>query len=176
MADTTKLADQHSDQGARPAGAVAADPARDVRYRDYRRILIESVAAAIIMALLSFPMFVYKTTDAPGGLALESRWGLAATLVALAFAGRLAFGLLGTSSRASDAASSVGGGITSTFAGTFKFVGPAMIVFAIILPFLPFSDRYIMDLAVLVLTYVMLGWGLNIVVGLAGLLVLGYVA
>ena len=33
-----------------------------------------------------------------------------------------------------------------------------------------------MDLAVLILTYVMLGWGLNIVVGLAGLLDLGYVA
>ncbi len=33
-----------------------------------------------------------------------------------------------------------------------------------------------MDLAILILTYVMLGWGLNIVVGLAGLLDLGYVA
>ena len=32
------------------------------------------------------------------------------------------------------------------------------------------------DIATLVLTYVMLGWGLNIVVGLAGLLDLGYVA
>ena len=36
--------------------------------------------------------------------------------------------------------------------------------------------RYELDLGVLVLTYVMLGWGLNIVVGLAGLLDLGYVA
>ena len=41
---------------------------------------------------------------------------------------------------------------------------------------LPFVDRYLLDLAILVLTYVMLGWGLNIVVGLAGLLDLGYVA
>jgi branched-chain amino acid transport system permease protein len=32
------------------------------------------------------------------------------------------------------------------------------------------------DLGILILTYVMLGWGLNIVVGLAGLLDLGYVA
>src|SRR5207249_3901683 len=32
------------------------------------------------------------------------------------------------------------------------------------------------DLGILVLTYVMLGWGLNVVVGLAGLLDLGYVA
>ncbi len=36
--------------------------------------------------------------------------------------------------------------------------------------------RYLFDLSILVLTYVMLGWGLNIVVGLAGLLDLGYVA
>ena len=36
--------------------------------------------------------------------------------------------------------------------------------------------RYILDLSILVLTYIMLGWGLNIVVGLAGLLDLGYVA
>ena len=35
---------------------------------------------------------------------------------------------------------------------------------------------YWFDLSILILTYVMLGWGLNIVVGLAGLLDLGYVA
>jgi len=50
------------------------------------------------------------------------------------------------------------------------------LVFALTLPFLPFTDRYLLDLSILVLTYVMLGWGLNIVVGLAGLLDLGYVA
>ncbi len=38
------------------------------------------------------------------------------------------------------------------------------------------GSRQYLDLAILVLTYVMLGWGLNIVVGLAGLLDLGYVA
>ena len=44
------------------------------------------------------------------------------------------------------------------------------------LPFLPFSSRYLVDLATTVLIYMMLGWGLNVVVGLAGLLDLGYVA
>lgn len=38
------------------------------------------------------------------------------------------------------------------------------------------SVRYEVDLGILILTYIMLGWGLNIVVGLAGLLDLGYVA
>ena len=41
---------------------------------------------------------------------------------------------------------------------------------------MPFASRYVMDVAILVITYIMLGWGLNIVVGLAGLLDLGYVA
>jgi branched-chain amino acid transport system permease protein len=37
-------------------------------------------------------------------------------------------------------------------------------------------QKKIIDICTIVLTYVMLGWGLNIVVGLAGLLDLGYVA
>ncbi len=44
------------------------------------------------------------------------------------------------------------------------------------LAFFPDQDRQYIDLAILIMTYVMLGWGLNIVVGLAGLLDLGYVA
>ena len=39
-----------------------------------------------------------------------------------------------------------------------------------------FADRYWMDIAIMMMTYIMLGWGLNIVIGLAGLLDLGYVA
>ena len=56
------------------------------------------------------------------------------------------------------------------------WLGAALIVFAVVLPLMPFADRRILDLATLILIYVMLGWGLNIVVGLAGLLDLGYVA
>ncbi|SMF21403.1 branched-chain amino acid transport system permease protein [Tistlia consotensis] len=57
-----------------------------------------------------------------------------------------------------------------------RYLGPALAAFAIVMPFLPFADRQVIDIATLILTYVMLGWGLNIVVGLAGLLDLGYVA
>ncbi|UEM23612.1 high-affinity branched-chain amino acid ABC transporter permease LivM [Skermanella mucosa] len=56
------------------------------------------------------------------------------------------------------------------------WIGPIAIVFAIVLPFLPFASRSVVDIGILILTYIMLGWGLNIVVGLAGLLDLGYVA
>ncbi|WP_370200674.1 high-affinity branched-chain amino acid ABC transporter permease LivM [Roseibium sp.] len=50
------------------------------------------------------------------------------------------------------------------------------VVFALAFPFFPGTDRYWLDLAILILTYLVLGWGLNIVVGLAGLLDLGFVA
>ncbi|NYZ11703.1 high-affinity branched-chain amino acid ABC transporter permease LivM [Azospirillum sp. RWY-5-1] len=57
-----------------------------------------------------------------------------------------------------------------------RFLGPVGIAFALIFPFLPIADRVSIDIGILLLTYIMLGWGLNIVVGLAGLLDLGYVA
>jgi branched-chain amino acid transport system permease protein len=55
---------------------------------------------------------------------------------------------------------------------------PALLIIALILPLLVTGpqQRYAVDTAIQVLMYIMLGWGLNIVVGLAGLLDLGYVA
>ena len=57
-------------------------------------------------------------------------------------------------------------------------LGPALLLIALALPFLAVGpqQRYAIDTAIQVLTYIMLGWGLNVVVGLAGLLDLGYVA
>src|SRR5262249_42736301 len=57
-----------------------------------------------------------------------------------------------------------------------RYIRPAAVVFAIVMPFTPFADQRLVDLGIGVLTYIMLGWGLNVVVGLAGLLDLGYVA
>ncbi|HRL78280.1 MAG TPA: high-affinity branched-chain amino acid ABC transporter permease LivM, partial [Candidatus Accumulibacter phosphatis] len=55
-------------------------------------------------------------------------------------------------------------------------IGWLALAVALLLP-IAFSDnRYVVDTATTVLIYVMLGWGLNVVVGLAGLLDLGYVA
>src|SRR6266542_3400296 len=44
-------------------------------------------------------------------------------------------------------------------------LGWLLLGLAIVMPFTPFADQKTMDLGVLILTYVMLGWGLNIVVG-----------
>jgi len=56
-----------------------------------------------------------------------------------------------------------------------KFVSLFLLILMIALPFTPFASRYAMDVAIMVLTYIMLAWGLNITVGYAGLLDLGYV-
>ena len=57
-----------------------------------------------------------------------------------------------------------------------RVAGLAAIVLALVFPFTPLASRYSLDLGATFLTYVMLGWGLDVVVGLAGLLDLGYVA
>ncbi len=55
---------------------------------------------------------------------------------------------------------------------------PALLLVAVALPLIVAGSQqgYALNTAVQIVTYVMLGWGLNIVVGLAGLLDLGYVA
>ncbi len=55
----------------------------------------------------------------------------------------------------------------------WMFLAP-LCAFALVYPFL--TDRYAQDVAVNVLVYVCLGLGLNVVVGLCGLLDLGYIA
>ncbi|WP_207478428.1 high-affinity branched-chain amino acid ABC transporter permease LivM [Arenibaculum pallidiluteum] len=57
-----------------------------------------------------------------------------------------------------------------------RWLGPLVVLFAVALPFMPFAGRSVIDIGILLLTYIMLGWGLNIIVGYAGLLDLGYVA
>src|SRR5450830_865922 len=60
-----------------------------------------------------------------------------------------------------------------TLPRTQRYIIIGLIVAALIWPF--FGSRGAVDIATLILIYVMLGLGLNIVVGLAGLLDLGYV-
>ncbi|WP_061242913.1 high-affinity branched-chain amino acid ABC transporter permease LivM [Ectopseudomonas composti] len=60
-----------------------------------------------------------------------------------------------------------------TLPSTQRWIILAMVMVALVWPF--FASRGAVDIATLILIYVMLGLGLNIVVGLAGLLDLGYV-
>ena len=135
-----------------------------------------AVKDAFVAALIAAALFLFfigiHTVPRGGGLTVETRWAEFAIAVAVVFAGRLAMNLtLGT--RRWPAARFT---MPSFLRGSSRYIGPVLVLFAIALPFMPFADRRIMDVAILVMTYVMLGWGLNIVVGLAGLLDLGYVA
>ena len=134
-----------------------------------------AITAGVVL-LLCIPLVAFRTVDAPGGLQLVERWQMVATLVGAGFIGQFLWSLMQASSGAASATGSALKPVGSLLEIVGPYFGGALILFAVVFPFMPFSDRYIMDLAILVLTYVMLAWGLNIVVGLAGLLDLGYVA
>jgi branched-chain amino acid transport system permease protein len=133
-------------------------------------------AAAIVVGLLALVLGLFNM-DSPLGFLAQIHPGLPAWLVAF---GIFAFltGIWLTLSAASESAQARGSdlGVLRAIEPYGKYVGLALLAVAIILPFLPGVDRRIVDLAILMITYIMLGWGLNIVVGLAGLLDLGYVA
>jgi len=134
-------------------------------------VLFTAVIAFIILG----PIVGLKTFAISGSLALEQRWGLVAVLAAIAAVGRLAYHLLvWNKPQARPSKAAMAPALRVMNLG--KYVAPVLVVVAIALPFVPGVDRRIVDLAILILTYIMLGWGLNIVVGLAGLLDLGYVA
>jgi len=138
------------------------------------RALREAGLAAIVAAVLGLPLIGFRLVDQAGGEELATRWPALAAAVALAFIGRLALVLTGDGPRRGTAA------VMSTLAPVVRPVGTylpwLLILLALILPALPFATRGVIDSGILILTYVLLGWGLNIVTGLAGLLDLGYVA
>jgi branched-chain amino acid transport system permease protein len=158
---------------------VAAPKSNDVM-PETRPLRIAAIAKDVLFtAILAFiilgPILGLKTFAISGSLALEQRWGLVAVFAAIAAGGRLAYHLLvWNTPRSKPSKASTAPALPVINLG--KYVAPVLLVVAIALPFIPGVDRRIVDLAILVLTYIMLGWGLNIVVGLAGLLDLGYVA
>jgi branched-chain amino acid transport system permease protein len=159
--------------------AAQAPPHHTTRRTDHLASLVKDALLAAVMAgLLALPFVGLETYDVSGGqLGIHTHFDRVAIAIVAVFVGRLAVQLFRQRRRK---ASPTGGspmvhitewGNRHAFAITLIGVGVA-----IALPFLPFSSRYLVDLATTVLIYVMLGWGLNIVVGLAGLLDLGYVA
>jgi branched-chain amino acid transport system permease protein len=143
---------------------------------DYVAAAKEAALAALVMAVLAVPLIGFVLVDVTGGVTLKTRFGGVAAAAAIVFVGRFALALLrgrGTS-LGLGAISGVIGRMSG--AGVGRWIAPGLAGFAIVMPLMPFADRYIIDLGTSVLIYIMLGWGLNVVVGLAGLLDLGYVA
>jgi len=147
---------------------------------DIGAIAKESAIAGLVALGLSIVLLGLRVKDVPGGLELDTRWPWVVVAVLSVAIGRALLAYRrehrirsGAATRAKKRDSEAAGAAVQRFA---RIAGPIFIIAALLLPFAPFADRYIVDVATYVLIYVMLGWGLNIVVGLAGLLDLGYVA
>ena len=140
-------------------------------------ILKDSVITGLITLVLAVPIVGLPTINATEGLQIEPRWSVVIWMVLAVFLGRLVLNFWWHREQTSSSSTIL---LNTPFLQSLqqllKFIIPIGILFALILPTMPFASRYVMDVAILVITYIMLGWGLNIVVGLAGLLDLGYVA
>ena len=151
-------------------------PAMPARRMDYVGALKSAGIAALIAFGLFFLMIGIRTDQGPtGALVVSTRFDDLATIVGAVFLGSLLRALLFGSDRR-PAGGFIPTAAANIAAKALPFLGTALLAFAFAAPVLFYQDRYLLDLGILVLTYVMLGWGLNIVVGLAGLLDLGYVA
>jgi branched-chain amino acid transport system permease protein len=164
-----------------------SEPVKSLSHR-----LQAALADALLAAYVTFALFCltlgFRTVDSAGGLTLKSRPMLLAVAVSIVFAGRLLLNLFwwnGTWKVPRPAWRPVWPIPTVARYGA-ENGAMLLVIFAALFPILAFALdktfhlglplRYLLDLSILVLTYVMLGFGLNIVVGLAGLLDLGYVA
>ncbi|MBJ7417697.1 MAG: high-affinity branched-chain amino acid ABC transporter permease LivM [Niveispirillum sp.] len=141
-----------------------------------------SIVAGLVAMVLAVPFIGLYTVSTDQGLVVETRWPWVLWSGLIVLGGSLAMALVrdvlaarraakpklaaGTKPKRDDA-------LTAKLSKGFAF---GITLFAITLPFMPFSDRYIMDVGTTVLIYVLLGMGLNVTVGLAGLLDLGFVA
>ncbi|CAN5467532.1 high-affinity branched-chain amino acid ABC transporter permease LivM [soil metagenome] len=131
-----------------------------------------------MVALVLFSLMIGVRTEAgpEGQLIYWTRFGDLAAMVAVVFGGSIIIELLRYWWGPVDTIRIIPAGTTRALAVARRAIAPVLLIFTFLVPVIFYDQRYILDLGILVLTYVMLGWGLNIVVGLAGLLDLGYVA
>lgn len=159
--------------------AVAAAP----QATDFASALKDAAFAAFMTLLLCTPIVMIRTDQTTNELALVPRFGLVATAVAIVFFGRLALRLV-ANARAGSTTPLIAmpASVSAGLSRLTPLVAPLVFGFVIVFPFITYwmlgsgALKWIDNFGIQVLIYVMLGWGLNIVVGLAGLLDLGYVA
>ena len=141
------------------------------------------LGTAVLTLLLLTPIVSYKTIMNQGALVLDTRWGLVLSLTAIVMVVRLLLHLFvwrpkpRFSTQPVKTAFAI---LRDALAPCFKFFNIGLFAIALLVPFIfyliPGWDKRGIDFAITIMIYIMLGWGLNIVVGLAGLLDLGYVA
>jgi branched-chain amino acid transport system permease protein len=126
----------------------------------------EAALAALIAAALALPLVGIQMIDVNGGVDFTTHLELVLGAAVAVFLGRLAFSTLRARWPARKAPS-------PQRKDRGKWLALVGIALAAVVPL---GNTYIIDIGTTVLIYVMLGWGLNLVVGIAGLLDLGYVA
>src|SRR5215467_10530334 len=149
---------------------------------DVVRALRQATITGLIAFGLFLPLIGFKTVqNIHNQLILETRWPLLAALVAIIAGGRFLYALLIAPWLAPRALRPRPE--HAPRARLARLLVPFALGFAIVYPPLVLSItgvqgavKWVDNFGVQILIYVMLGWGLNIVVGLAGLLDLDYVA
>ncbi|HTO65313.1 MAG TPA: high-affinity branched-chain amino acid ABC transporter permease LivM [Bradyrhizobium sp.] len=151
---------------------VKASPKSDIAF-----ILKKAfISAAVALVLFSLMIGIRTEAGPTGQLIYWTRFDDLAAIVAAVFGGSILVEALRRWAGPISPGALVPASVQGVVAQSGRFLAPALLVFALLVPVIFYNQRYILDLGILVLTYVMLGWGLNVVVGLAGLLDLGYVA
>jgi branched-chain amino acid transport system permease protein len=134
------------------------------------------ISAFVALVLFSLMIGVRTEAGPTGQLIYWTRFGDLASIVAVVFVGSIAIELLRQWWGPSPIGDAIPPSAQKALGLAGKAIPPLLLVFALLLPVVFYDQRYVIDTGIQVLTYVMLGWGLNVVVGLAGLLDLGYVA
>jgi branched-chain amino acid transport system permease protein len=158
-------------------------PAKSI---DVARAIKDAVRTALISLALFLPLIGFKTVqNIHNELVLETRFPLLLIFVALAVAASLLVSFVITPWRARIGRQIPRGSlmIDRTRSALTRLFTPFALAFVIVYPPLVLvvvgfqgAVKWIDNFGIQILIYVMLGFGLNIVVGLAGLLDLGYVA
>jgi len=143
---------------------------------DIIKSIKDSLFTGLIALALFGPIVGLRTISKGEGLYITPQWGIVVLLVGLCILGRFLININSSRKTEFKFLSNITQRFSKFSENKAKHFAITGILFALVFPFLPFTDRYFMDVAIMILTYIMLGWGLNIVVGLAGLLDLGYVA
>ena len=183
VSDTSPLGEQRDVEAWRSA-AAGEPPVHPAPRRDNRLVasLKDAAVVALIAGALGFFFLGLRTEIGVGTLEMRTRWGTLITAILIVFGGRLILNLLFFTADRAPGRSFSPFKISAEMLGKAgRIIGPIFLLIALVLPFLLLElagvrARQYIDLSILILTYIMLGGGLNIVVGLAGLLDLGYVA
>jgi len=147
-------------------------------------MLKDAFIAALLTLGLCFPVIaLHAASDNDGNLYLIPRPLLTAIICGLVFVGRLGMSLYQARPKAEQPRVAVAAPKSAAWQWLKRYASAIGLAFLFVFPLATLwllgpagSLKWINNYGIQILIYVMLGWGLNIVVGLAGLLDLGYVA